>query len=351
MNGELMGVADREWSRIDDGEPTSGRKSPSGRDRMRKADGAVSGIRRSSSGRVPLWALEEALGSQLGDYETESRGTKARRPRPRSRRRPSRRLTLRLGTGGVVLLVAGLYLTPTVFDRYVIPAALPYFPNAPVPPRGVEAADQPLGTPPGTTGSTAFMLMESPVAEQEFVAYDPCRPVHFVVRPDDAPAGSEGLVAEAVAQISAATGLQFVDDGHTDEGPSKDRETYQPERYGKKWAPVLITWSNETEVPGLAGNIAGLGGSDFARTPGQPLVFVAGQVMLDAPSLSENLAYSAGRDQVRAVIVHELAHVVGLDHVDDPTQLMAADGGATQLGDGDRAGLALLGAGPCVPQL
>jgi hypothetical protein len=43
---------------------------------------------------------------------------------------------------------------------------------------------------------------------------------------------------------------------------------------------------------------------------------------------------------------------VGLNHVDDPKQLMNPEGtDVTGFADGDRAGLELLGRGPCVPQL
>ncbi|WP_434992357.1 matrixin family metalloprotease [Arthrobacter sp. Ld5] len=251
-----------------------------------------------------------------------------------------------------MVLIAALYATPSLFDRFVLPVALPYLPGADVPPRGVEAGDAPLGTPPPAPASTAFSLMESPVEEQEWVAYDPCRPVHYVVRPDSAPVGSEGLVQEAVAAVSAATGLQFIDDGATTEAPSEDRDLYQPELYGKTWVPVLITWTSEAEIPRLAGDIAGLGGSDYAQTPGQPLVYVGGQVQLDAPDAVESLRYPDGRAYLRATIMHELAHVVGLDHVDDPGQLMYEQNvGRVSFGEGDLAGLALLGSGPCAPGL
>ena len=44
--------------------------------------------------------------------------------------------------------------------------------------------------------------------------------------------------------------------------------------------------------------------------------------------------------------------LLGLDHVDDPTQLMHAENsGLTGFAAGDLAGLALLGSGPCVPEL
>jgi hypothetical protein len=250
-------------------------------------------------------------------------------------------------------LVAGLYFSPSLFDRFILPTALPYLPGSPVPPPGYEAAATPLGTPPPTTGSAAFVLQDSPDPSQSFVAYDPCRPVHFVVRPDNEVPGGDVLIQQAVSAVSKASGLQFIYDGTTGEAPSEEREAFQPERYGKRWAPVLIAWSTPEETPGLAGNIAGDGGSAYAKVTGQPLVLVAGQVRLDAPDLAGIMASRPhGQDYVRAIIMHELAHVLGLDHVDDPAQLMNADNtGVLALADGDRAGLAVLGGGPCVPQL
>lgn len=304
------------------------------------------GVRRSPSGRVPQWALDEAVGRPSAPPPWRAAPARTRRRRSRSTVR------LRLGTAGVLALVAFLYLTPSLFDRFVLPAALPHLPGANVPPRGVGASDVPLGTPPPAPASTAYKLLESPVEDQEWVAYDPCRPVHYVVRPDNAPAGSEGLIQEAVAEVSAATGLQFVDDGITTEAPSEERDLYQPELYGKTWVPVLVTWSSVAEVPGLAGDVAGLGGSDYAQTPGHPLVYVGGQVQLDALDAADTLLHPGGRAYLKAIIMHEIAHVVGLDHVDDPDELLFEENvGSISFGEGDRAGLALLGTGPCVPEL
>jgi hypothetical protein len=178
-----------------------------------------------------------------------------------------------------------------------------------------------------------------------------------VVNDRTAPAGADRLVAAAVARISAATGLQFVSDGSTTERPG-NRALYQPRRYGDQWAPVLVSWTDASEVSGLDGDVVGLGGSAYVEEPARPgvpstRVFVSGALSLDGPDLASVLSEPGGRARVEAVVLHELAHVVGLDHVNDRTQLMypRAVPGVVGLGDGDRRGLARLGSGACHPEL
>lgn len=311
------------------------------------------GVRRSPSGRIPQWAIDEAFGT-LQDPNPWRSGPPGPLPPPGPayglRRKPRRGRTWAIGAG--IALLMGLSAAPMAFERFVLPAVLPYLPGAPVPPPGIEAADAPLGQVPASTGSHAYALQKSPDPGQPFAAYDPCRPVHYVVRPDNAPPGADQMIREAVAKVSAATGLRFVYDGPTSEAPSEDRETYQPDLYGKRWAPVLIAWSTPAESPDLAGDVDGLGGSGYAYTEGKPYVLEAGQVALDAPDFADILQWQDGHRYARAVIMHELAHVVGLDHVDDPTQLMNPEGtGVTEFAAGDLAGLAVLGGGKCVPEL
>ena len=53
-----------------------------------------------------------------------------------------------------------------------------------------------------------------------------------------------------------------------------------------------------------------------------------------------------------AVIQHELGPLLGLNHVDDPSQLMYKNAIDTSAyGVGDLTGLAHLGAGDCIPDL
>ena len=217
------------------------------------------------------------------------------------------------------------------------------------PPAGLEEAAQPLGAPPAvdaTSGAFAFTAVQ-PDGDGP-VAYSPCRPIHYVVRPDGAPAGGTELVQTAIAQVSAATGLQFVDDGPTLEAPSADRQAYQPDTYGRRWAPVLIAWSTEAESPELVGDIAGIAGSASVTRAGRS-VYVTGSVTLDGPDIGALAAAPATRATALGIVTHELAHLVGLDHVDDPTQLMYPSTAISRSGfaAGDLAGLAALGSGEC----
>ena len=75
---------------------------------------------------------------------------------------------------------------------------------------------------------------------------------------------------------------------------------------------------------------------------------VTGIVHLDGPDLARIASRRGGHPLAVAVVAHELVHLLGLDHTDDPAQLMYAEnGGQTALGSGDRRGLAALADVPC----
>jgi hypothetical protein len=177
--------------------------------------------------------------------------------------------------------------------------------------------------------------------------------VHYVIRPDGAPAGGDEAITAALARVSEVTGLQFVYDGGTDEPTTRDREIFQPGRYGDRWAPVLIAWETDVQNPELAGEIVGEGGSTAVSLGNGPQVLVTGTVSLDAGQFPQILDRRNGTAIARAIILHELGHLVGLGHVDDDQQLMypKAQGTVLDFAAGDLTGLAAVGSGLCVPDL
>jgi hypothetical protein len=224
---------------------------------------------------------------------------------------------------------------------------------AELPPAGYEEARAPLGRPqPLASAGTSFAFTSVQSDGTTPVTWDPCRPVHYVVRAEGRPEGGDRLIADAVAAVSAATGLRFVDDGSTDESPSARRSIYQPERYGERWAPVLVAWMTPAEQPEFEGPATGLAGPTIVSIPGTRKIDVSGVVELDATQIPQVLRRE-GRAAADSLVAHEFGHLVGLAHVDDPTQVMnpVSSGRVTSFADGDLTGLHALGLGSCVPEL
>jgi hypothetical protein len=185
------------------------------------------------------------------------------------------------------------------------------------------------------------------------VRWDPCRPIHLVVSATGAPATypEAALLADvraAARVLREASGLDLVVEGTTTEVPDAVRSTVADAAGDDlRWAPVLIGWRQPGEggLPlrdvdrGIAVPIA-VGPTD-ART------YVTGQIALN-PERDDLVPGTADRaTSWGATVLHELAHIVGLDHVDDPDELMHVypGQGPVELGPGDRAGLRAVGAG------
>jgi Matrixin len=208
-----------------------------------------------------------------------------------------------------------------------------------------------LPAPAAPAGTGGYKLLKTGPGVP--ARYDPCRPIHYVIRDQNTPAGGDDAIRLAVAAVSKATGLRFVEDGTTTETPSMKRPAYLPVRYGDRWAPVLIAWTNPTEIPDLKGDTAGLGGSwAYSANTGHGSAYVSGHVYLDTAELVSLQANTHGDVTEKVVIEHELGHLVGLDHVTDPTQVMyPSSHGMSGYGAGDLRGLAIAGSGSCHPEL
>lgn len=303
---------------------------------------------RSRSGRIPQWVLDEAIGREP-EHPVPWRAGPPLLLEPRRRRR---RGPLLVALAIVAAFAVAAYWGPSNWRGAGTSSMSQRAANTPTP--GHEEAAKPLGTPaPLENTRNAYRFVHT--TGNAPVAYSPCRPIHYVVRAQGAPAAGDALLGDAIARVSTATGLHFVGDGPTSEAASRDRQPYQPSRYGDRWAPVLIVWTTSAENADFAGNLAGQAGSAALSVGAGPQVYVSGQVELDAGKFTRILGQPGGTEQARAraIIEHELGHLVGLDHVADPSQLMFADNtrALTDYASGDLTGLAALGRGPCAPNL
>lgn len=203
----------------------------------------------------------------------------------------------------------------------------------PDPSAGATAAPQPLTSPDG-------YALWSVRSDGTPVRWNPCEPIRWVLDPDHAPPEAESLVIEAFERITAVTGLTSRYLGTVDEPSTPERAPFQPERYGQSWAPVLITWTtpHDGDLP--------LRTTDRAISIPVAVegVFVSGQIALN----SEQTLAADFKDRSTswgATLIHEIGHLVGLDHVDDPAQLMYRfpGSGEVRFGAGDLRGLGAIG--------
>lgn len=102
-----------------------------------------------------------------------------------------------------------------------------------------------------------------------------------------------------------------------------------------------MVWRGADTV-GYGGSARGTGGF------GEPNTYVTGVIALRADDIGSKLRQPGGRAYAKAVMLHELGHVLGLAHVKDPHELMYSEMTSVRdFGPGDREGLALVGQGSC----
>ena len=173
--------------------------------------------------------------------------------------------------------------------------------------------------------------------------WNPCQPIHYVVGLTHAPPDGLADLRGALARLSVASGLDFVEDGSTEEVPSTGRRAYDRDRWGERWAPLLVAWVSpsatdialpaDVEAATISVAVPGPDGASL----------VTGEVAINAlRHLPPGFGYGATEGEV---LLHELGHAVGLGHVDDPRQVMypTTTAGPAEYGAGDLAGLAALG--------
>ena len=199
-------------------------------------------------------------------------------------------------------------------------------------------------TAPATSGAYAVLRIGKDGVP---VRYNPCVDQRYVINPLHAPAGAVDEVRVAFDRLSAATGIRFVYAGPTTEAHGVfGRRDLTQDRYGSGWAPILVSWTSAAVEPLLAGGTLGYGGSTSYWRGDSDEAYVTGEVVFDTDQSA--LAPGFGPGLTRGnLVLHEIGHVVGLDHITDRAQLMNASihsGSPNGFAAGDLAGLAALGA-------
>lgn len=185
----------------------------------------------------------------------------------------------------------------------------------------------------GRGSSASFAMRDASGA-----TYDACRDLTYRINPRHAPAGFGDDVATAFAMVYEATGLQFRYAGTT------NRVAFSRNQNSGARATVILAWADERTVPLLAGRVAGLGGSSLRVIDDQAWLHNGGV------TLNRNAPIKPGfgpGPTVGELLLHEIGHVLGLAHVDDPTQVMQpgrALSGVDRYQAGDLSGLRQAGA-------
>ena len=204
--------------------------------------------------------------------------------------------------------------------------------------------------PADLPGVAPYRLYRNPDGSP--VRFDPCRPVRVRI---NAPSESaEADAREALDRLATAAGLAFTVEGSTDFVPTRAARTLEG-------TELVIAWARPADRAGgsdiLGSGQLGTGGwtTEGVRHDGGVVWrATAGFAVLDLDRDAQ-LEPGFGPGLTRgALLLHEISHALGVDHVDDPAQLMSPTlqrrDEPVALGTGDLAALRAVG-GPagCLP--
>jgi hypothetical protein len=166
--------------------------------------------------------------------------------------------------------------------------------------------------------------------------WNPCRPIHYWLNDKLAPRGGVAAAKEALKRISAITKLHFVDKGTTHEVPQEGKRQHHE---------LIIAWVRPGQTNfGIGGADLGVGGGEATGYTPKDTQVVSGYAVL-ASTEKLRPGFGAGLTEGE-LLLHELGHMTGLNHVTASSQIMYPFLNARPAaiyGAGDYRGLKLLG--------
>lgn len=182
-------------------------------------------------------------------------------------------------------------------------AAAPVWNGAP----SISVVSSPPVAPPEATPTPA----PSPAASTA-PTWDRCVPITWYLRRGEGPPNAYDLAREAIATVSAASGLVFEYGGETS-------SPELPEAANIREPVLTVAWATSAEKPTLEGEVAGVGSAQWQEGGTVPR-FISGLAVVD--SGSDLPADARTTNSQGAILLHELGHALGLDHRDEAGSIM-----------------------------
>lgn len=235
------------------------------------------------------------------------------------------RTTIQPNVIGAMLLVIAAILLSIAADRAIAST------DSSVPNRDESAQPQP--DPPTSTSYRAPRDTRNNQPHDPDVVQWPCGTnIEVVVSLDQAPADALAIVADAVETVRAETGLRLL--APTTGIAPVDLDDLLAQTIWVGWKPVDDPlWTSQ--------NQQGLGGYGSIKVNNEPAEIAAGYVVVRSGVGLSSQPDDPSSQQV--VVLHELLHAVGVDHVADPTALMNPAPVVTEIGPADRVAINKVG--------
>ncbi len=169
--------------------------------------------------------------------------------------------------------------------------------------------------PSAAAGASGYAYFPPNSAGRVSVTWDRSVPVTYVIARRNARPRMFATIKEAFRRARVQTGIRFTYGGRA----ATSRQVGTVDR-----PVVLVDFGTARSHPRLAkydGVIYAVGGP-FLLSNGTTGVFTGGQITIDVAS-TRGIGRSFRHCQLGATLMHEIGHVLGLDHVSAPGQLMA----------------------------